>query len=97
MHDASGRQFAQLMQPGDQAIDEEQLAQPCQHRHGRLASVVQKYGHMYYHFLHEVLPRVILLRPYLDAGTKLLTFGSEHEYQWLEALGIPKPGSHSGP
>ena len=56
----------------------------------RLATAVQKYGHMYYHFVQEVLPRIILLRPYLDADTKLLTFGSPYELKWLAELGIPE-------
>ena len=51
---------------------------------------MQKYGHMYYHFVQEVLPRIILLRPYLDADTKLLTFGSPYELKWLAELGIPE-------
>ena len=58
-------------------------------RFKRLATAVQKYGHMYHHFVLEVLPRVILLKPFLDADTKLLLFGSAHEAKWLEALGIP--------
>lgn len=44
---------------------------------------------MYHHFVLEVLPRVILLKPFLDADTKLLLFGSAHEAKWLEELGIP--------
>ncbi len=64
-------------------------------RFKRLATVIQKYGHMYYHFVQEVLPRIILLvspghKPFLDADTKLLTFGSEHEFKWLAALGISR-------
>ena len=51
---------------------------------------MQKYGHMYYHFVQEVLPRIILLRPFLDADTKLLTFGSPYELKWLAELGIPE-------
>jgi hypothetical protein len=30
-------------------------------KHGRLASVIQRYGHMYYHFLEETLPRYLAL------------------------------------
>jgi len=44
---------------------------------------------MYYHFVQEVLPRIILLRPFLDADTKLLHFGSSYELKWLAELGIP--------
>ena len=39
--------------------------------------------------LAEVLPRVLLLKPYLTPGTKLLTFGGSHEAKWLAELGIP--------
>lgn len=35
-------------------------------RHAVLASVVQKYGHMYYHFLEETLPRWVWLRCWLS-------------------------------
>ena len=63
--------------------------QPCR-RFKRLATAVQKYGHMYYHFVQEVLPRIILLKPFLDADTKLLTFGSSYEINWLAELGIPE-------
>eukprot|EP00798_Chlamydomonas_sp_ICE-L_P006228 gene6228-2846_t len=55
----------------------------------RLASTIQKYGHMYYHFLLEALPRLILLKPYLDENTKVLMFGAPYEAGWLEYLGIP--------
>ncbi|KAG1674239.1 hypothetical protein FOA52_013859 [Chlamydomonas sp. UWO 241] len=86
--DAAGRQFAQFAPAGAQP-DEAAAAKPCRH-FKRLATVVQKYGHMYYHFMQEVLPRVILLREFLDDDTKLLTFGSDHEYKWLEALGVQR-------
>eukprot|EP00798_Chlamydomonas_sp_ICE-L_P012641 gene12641-15875_t len=56
----------------------------------RLASTIQKYGHMYYHFILEVLPRLILMRPYLNDQTKILMFGAPHEAGWLELLAIPQ-------
>lgn len=63
----------------------------CKH-YARLASPVQRYGHMYFHFMQEVLPRVILMRSLLkaDPSIKLLMFGAPYEYEWLSALGIPK-------
>lgn len=59
----------------------------CKH-FPRLATVIQKYGHMYYHFVQEVIPRIILLHPHLDKDTKVLTFGAAHEAKWLAELGI---------
>lgn len=51
-------------------------------RHTALASVVQKYGHMYYHFVEEALPRMaLLLKAQLPPGTKLLTWGAPYEYE----------------
>ncbi len=45
---------------------------------------------MYYHFVQEVLPRIIMLRPFLNDDTKLLTFGAEYEFKWLAELGITR-------
>jgi hypothetical protein len=46
---------------------------------------------MYYHFIQEALPRIILLKPFLEEPeTKLLVFGQEYEYKWLEELGISR-------
>eukprot|EP00887_Chlorella_sp_A99_P003387 scaffold7.g3387.t1 len=55
-------------------------------RHARLASVIQRFGHMYYHFLEEALPRVAALRAAgaLTPETKLLAWG------YLGLLGIPR-------
>lgn len=36
----------------------------------RMASVVQRYGHMYYHFVADTVPRLALLKDHLDADTK---------------------------
>ncbi|PSC67438.1 hypothetical protein C2E20_8901 [Micractinium conductrix] len=68
-----------------------QASTTCE-RHPALASVVQKYGGMYYHFVEEALPRVALL---LQAGrlgpdVKLLTWGQPYEYEYLELLGVPR-------
>lgn len=62
----------------------------CTHHFPRLATVIQRYGHMYYHWLEETLPRVVMLQ---DAGvltpeTKLLTWGKPYEEAWLTALGV---------
>jgi hypothetical protein len=68
-----------------------QAAAACE-RHPVLASVVQRYGHMYYHFVMETLPRVALLAQSgrLTADTKLLTWGQPYEYEYLEALGVSR-------
>eukprot|EP00798_Chlamydomonas_sp_ICE-L_P008682 gene8682-34129_t len=58
-------------------------------RFKRLATGIQKYGHMYYHFLQEVLPQVLMLKPFLDEDTKLLMFGASYEQGWLDLIGIP--------
>ena len=68
----------------------QQAAQQCTHHYPRMASVIQRYGHMYYHWVEETLPRVVMLQ---DAGvltpdTKLLTWGKPYEAAWLQALGV---------
>ena len=35
-----------------------------------------------------MLPRIILLKPYLDDDTKILMFGAPYEAGWLELLNI---------
>lgn len=64
----------------------------CARRYTRLASIVQRYGHMYYHFLIEALPRVVMLQEAgaLTLTTKLLTWGQSYEAAWLGALGVSK-------
>ena len=62
----------------------------CTHHFPKLATVIQRYGHMYYHWLEETLPRVVMLQ---DAGaltpdTKILTWGKPYEEAWLTALGV---------
>jgi capsular polysaccharide biosynthesis protein len=71
-------------------LSPQQAAQQCTHHYPRMASVIQRYGHMYYHWLEETLPRVVMLQ---DAGaltpdTKLLTWGQPYEAAWLQALGV---------
>jgi capsular polysaccharide biosynthesis protein len=68
----------------------QQAIQKCSRHYPRMASVIQRYGHMYYHWLEETLPRVVMLQ---DAGvltpdTKLLTWGQPYEAAWLQALGV---------
>jgi len=45
---------------------------------------------MYYHFLLEALPRVVLLQEagVLTPDTKILTWGQPYEAAWLSALGV---------
>ncbi|CAG9461671.1 unnamed protein product [Pedinophyceae sp. YPF-701] len=45
---------------------------------------------MYYHWLAETLPRIALLNAAMDADTMLLTWGMEHELEWLDKLGIDR-------
>lgn len=74
---------APLPPPPDRRLPAQALAS-CE-RHGSLATVIQRYGHMYYHFLEEALPRVALLLEAAGgawpAGLKLLTWGQPYEYQ----------------
>ncbi|KAI3435029.1 hypothetical protein D9Q98_003081 [Chlorella vulgaris] len=57
-----------------------------------LATVVQRYGHMYYHFVEEALPRVALLMASgrLTSDVKLLTWGQPYEAEYLEMLGVSR-------
>ena len=59
-----------------------EAAAACE-RHARLASLVSRYGHMYYHFVEEVLPRVVLLQEsgLLTPDTQLLTWGEPYEHE----------------
>ncbi|KAL4435565.1 hypothetical protein ABPG77_002528 [Micractinium sp. CCAP 211/92] len=63
----------------------------CEH-FPAMATVVQRFGAMYYHFLEEALPRVALLQSsgLLTSDVKLLTWGQPYEYEYLELLGIPR-------
>jgi capsular polysaccharide biosynthesis protein len=78
-----------------QALPKPQLppheaALSCQQHYTRLGSVIQRYGHMYYHFLVETLPRIIALQAAgaLTPETKLLTWGQPYEMSWLALLGV---------
>ena len=54
-----------------------------------LATTIQKYGHMYYHFVAETLPKLVLLRDAgLPAGAKVLTWGMPWEKQYTDRLGF---------
>ena len=55
-----------------------------------LATTIQRYGHMYYHFVVETLPKLALLkRAGLPEGTKILMWGESYEQKFLDILGIP--------
>lgn len=55
-----------------------------------LATTVQKYGHMYYHFLVETLQKFALLKPHLDAhpSMQVLSWNSPYEAVFLRAMGV---------
>jgi hypothetical protein len=56
-----------------------------------LATTVQRYGHMYYHFVVETLPKLVLLKQAgLPEGTKILMWGEPYEQKFLDILGIPQ-------
>ena len=56
-----------------------------------LATTIQRYGHMYYHFVVETLPKLALLkRAGLPEGTKILMWGESYEQKFLDILGIPQ-------
>lgn len=57
-------------------------------RHEELATIVQRYSWMYYHFLEESLPRLSLMLPYIGPKTKVLTWGKKYEVEWLKLLNI---------
>lgn len=56
----------------------------------KAATFIQRYGHMYYHFLGEALPRMVLMQQQLldDPSIKILTWGQPYEKSYLELLGI---------
>ena len=51
------------------------------HHYRKLATTIQQYGGMYYHFVVETLPKLILLKEYLDLDedVMLLMWGKGHE------------------
>ena len=54
-----------------------------------LATTIQRYGHMYYHFVVETLPKLVLLKEAgLPEGTKILMWGEPYEQKFLDVLGI---------
>ncbi|QDZ19175.1 hypothetical protein HOP50_02g16890 [Chloropicon primus] len=56
-----------------------------------LATTIQRYGHMYYHFVVETLPKLALLKEAgLPEGTKILMWGESYEQKFLDVLGIPQ-------
>ena len=56
-----------------------------------LATTIQRYGHMYYHFVVETLPKLVLLKEAgLPEGTKILMWGEPYEQKFLDILGIPE-------
>eukprot|EP01023_Acetabularia_acetabulum_P033992 TRINITY_DN31907_c0_g1_i2.p1 TRINITY_DN31907_c0_g1~~TRINITY_DN31907_c0_g1_i2.p1 ORF type:complete len:599 (-),score=118.61 TRINITY_DN31907_c0_g1_i2:170-1966(-) len=55
-----------------------------------LATAIQRYGHMYYHFVAETLSKVIMLKPFLTEDVKLLIWGEAYEFEYLQMLGIPR-------
>ena len=62
---------------------------PADEHFDALASTVQKYGHMYYHFVAEGLPKFVMLKQAgLPEGTKVLTYGMPFEKEYLDRLGF---------
>eukprot|EP01025_Chloroclados_australasicus_P002261 TRINITY_DN10522_c0_g1_i8.p1 TRINITY_DN10522_c0_g1~~TRINITY_DN10522_c0_g1_i8.p1 ORF type:complete len:380 (-),score=33.81 TRINITY_DN10522_c0_g1_i8:59-1198(-) len=62
----------------------------CDVYYPTLATTIQRYGHMYYHFVAETLSKVIMLQPFLSEDVKLLIWGQPYEYEFLQMLGIPQ-------
>lgn len=57
-------------------------------RYPELASLIQRYGWQYWHFVAETLPRAALLVPLLGPDTKVLVWGSPWEAGFFARLGI---------
>lgn len=57
-----------------------------------LISVIQQHSNRYYHFVVEILPRIIAIREYLDVypTSKLLIWDNQYILEYLEFLGIPR-------
>ena len=55
-----------------------------------LATTIQKYGHMYFHFMLETIQKFVMLKPHMDAHPemKILSWGSPWESAFLKKLGI---------
>lgn len=53
-------------------------------------NVIQQYSNMYYHFVSEILPRIIIAKPYLDRDpdAKILIWDSPYVRSYLEEIGI---------
>lgn len=69
-----------------------QAKESCVRLRGRVATVIQRYGHMYYHFLAETVPRVTMLLNDLQSNTsiRLLSWGEPYEQEYLSIMGVPK-------
>jgi len=81
-----------LPMPSRTTVDE--AKNECIHIN-KAATFIQRYGHMYYHFLGEALPRMVLMQQQLqdDPSIKILTWGQPYEQSYLELLGITDPSS----
>ncbi|XRA97161.1 Ephrin_rec_like domain-containing protein [Pycnococcus provasolii] len=66
------------------------VATSSQKHYKLLATTIQKYGHMYFHFMLETLQKIVMLKPHMDAHPemKILTWGSSWEKAFLKKLGI---------
>lgn len=53
-------------------------------------NVIQQYSNMYYHFVSEIFPRVIIAKPYLDQDpeAKILIWDTPYVRSYLEEIGI---------
>jgi len=51
------------------------------HHYHKLATTIQQYGHMYYHFVVETLPKLTLLKDSLDSDedVMILMWGKSYE------------------
>ena len=66
------------------------IATSSQKHYKLLATTIQKYGHMYFHFMLETLQKFVMLKPHMDAHPemKILSWGSAWESAFLKKLGI---------
>lgn len=85
LYDAAGQHFMRLDDPSFPSEEALPLKE-----FDVLINPIQRFSNMYYHFLDEILPRIVLALPYLEKypEAKILMWDEPFVRAYLEKLGI---------